>query len=350
MSIKLRSKKTKDGAQSLYLDIYHNRNRSYEFLGIKIEKNDPLRKQKKETAEKIRSQKELELTTSFYNLPSPFTGDRDFIEYFESKYKDYSSRAAKNKLVEFAGGKVVNGKLSFNLVDEKFLNDFKEWLLKRISNNTTWVYIYKLKAILNKAVKEKIIPYNPAKYVSIKNEETEKIHLTLDELQKLYKTECEDEEIKKAFLFSCYTGLRLSDVRQLTWQQIREGKLFFRQKKTRGLEYLPLNKFALSLLASSNPKVIPLPEMLVFKLNKNKIWCLGKTLRDWAKEAGINKYITFHTARHTFATLALSKGVDLYTVSKMLGHKNINTTQIYAKIIDKTVEKAVQKLPSLTAK
>lgn len=350
MSVKLRSKKTKDGGQSLYLDIYYKGKRRYDFLDIKIEKNDKDRKQKKELAEKIRSQRELEIHANAHNLPNYYNGKNDFLEYYESKCLDQSYRSSKNKLIEFSSKQLVNGKLPFNKIDEKFCEDYKAWLLTKISNNTTWVYIYKLKAVLNKAVKEKLIQYNPAKYVSIKHEETEKIYLTIEELQSLYKTDCDNKVIKRAFLFACYTGLRISDIKELTWGQIREGKLFFKQKKTKSVEYLPLNDTALEILYSDNDeKVIPLPETKVFNISNQKSKRIGKILRDWAKEAGINKYITFHTARHTFATISLTYGVEIYTVSKLLGHKSLNTTQIYAKIVNEQMNEAVKKLPPLKA-
>ncbi len=349
MSVKIRAKKTKDGGQSLYLDIYYKGVRHYESLDIKIKKNDPDRKQKKELAEKIRSQKELEIPANAHNLPNYYSGEKDFISFYKSKSLDHAYTSSRKKLEEFSKNKLVNNTLPFNRIDEKFCEDYKEWLLTKVSNNTTWMYISKLKAVLNKAVKEKLINYNPAKYIEIRNEETEKVFLTLEELKILYKTDCKDKELKKAFLFSCYTGLRLSDVKNLTWQHIRDGKLYFRQKKTRGVEYLPLNEMIIELLYKDlEENVIPLPETKVFNLHK-KSSRLGKALREWAKEAEIDKYITFHTGRHTFATILLTFGTDLYTVSKMLGHKSIKTTEIYAKIVNEKVDEAVKRLPSLKA-
>ncbi len=348
MSVKLRTKKNKNGNQSLYLDIYYRGKRHYEFLQIMIEKNDNLKKQKKELAEKKRSQREFEIFANANKLPTYYNGENDFLEYFDKCCTDRSYKSAKNKLEEFAKNETVNGILTFNCIDEKFCEDYREWLHTKVSNNTTWVYVLKLKTVLNKAVKEKLIPYNPAKFVSVKPEETEKIYLTLEELKKLYKTEYKNMELKKAFLFACYTGLRLSDIKNLTWGQIREGKLFFRQKKTRGVEYLPINETALKILYSNtHDNVIHLPEVKVFDIKVQRSENIGYQLRQWAEKAEVEKYITFHTARHTFATTSLTYGVDLFTVSKTLGHKNINTAQIYAKIIDEKVNDSIKKLPSL---
>jgi integrase len=347
MSVKLRSKKLSNGTESFYLDIYHKGKREYEFIDVKIYPNDPQRKAKKIIADNIRAQKELDIPADAYNIPK-FYKDEDFLAFYLSKVRDISFKSSYNKLKEFSQNKMSKGILPFRFVDEKFCEDYKEWLLERISNNTTWVYIYKLKAVLNKAVKEKKILYNPSKFVSIKNEESERIYLTLDEIKLLNDAECENPELKRAFLFSCFTGLRSSDIKNLTWGQIRENKMFFRQKKTRGFEYLPLSEAAIKILYSNNPdNVIPLPENKVFDLKIDKSGNIGKFLRKWAKTVKIDKYLTFHSARHTFATLSLTYGIDLYTVSKLLGHKSINTTQIYAKVINEKVNQAVKMLPNL---
>ena len=159
----------------------------------------------------------------------------------------------------------------------------------------------------------------------------------------MISTELENIEVKKAYVFSCFTGLRISDVKSLTWSQIQENKLSFRQKKTKGLEYLPLAKTAIKYLYMNVDMQEINPDKNVFLLGKDET--TNNILRKWAKKAKVNKYLTFHSARHTFATLSLSSGIDLYTVSKMMGHKSIKMTEIYAKIINKTVEEAVTKLP-----
>ena len=141
--------------------------------------------------------------------------------------------------------------------------------------------------------------------------------------------------------------MRLSDIKALTWGQIRDGKVFFRQKKTKGIEYLPISPTAKNILNQIERNDINDLDVKIFKLGKRTSERIGEKLRDWAKEAKVNKYITFHTARHTFATLSLNSGVDLYTVSKLLGHKSIKMTEIYAKVTNKKTDEAVTKLPAL---
>lgn len=345
MSVKLRSKKLSNGSDSLYLDIYIKGNRYYETLDIKITKNDPYRKHKKEMAEAKRAKRELEIIADYHDVPKNFNGDEDFIEYFKKNYTDYSSRSSLNAFVKFLNKKTLNDKLPFKLLNEKVIEDYKEYLLNKYKNSTAWMYLIKLKTILNKAVKEKIISNNPGKHISIKLLDIEKTFLTENELKLLAETETENIEVKKAFLFSCFTGLRISDVKKLTWSQIREQKLFFRQTKTKKIEYLPLAESALKYLNLNINKSEINPEDNVFKLGTEET--VNNQLRAWAKKAKINKYLTFHSARHTFGTLSLSSGNDIYTVSKMMGHKSVKMTEIYAKVINKTIDEAITKLPKI---
>jgi len=187
-----------------------------------------------------------------------------------------------------------------------------------------------------------LIPRNPFAGVEhVKPKETERAFLTIEELRQLAAAECRYPEVKRAFLFSSFSGLRISDVRRLTWSNVRNGKLEFRQKKTDGVEYLPLSEQARRLLGENG-----VSEQHVFNLPRS-LWTIEKVLRAWAREASIDKHLTFHVSRHTFATMALSHDVDLFTVSKLLGHKDISTTQIYARIIDKKMQEAVSRLPEI---
>lgn len=348
MSVKLRSKNTKEG-QSLYLDIYYKGKRRYEFLGLTIKKNDPNKRKIKELAEKKRSKIELEIFANAHDLPNFYNNKSDFIKYFDENAKDPAYKATLSRIKKFTKKSLIEGEFPFYRVDEKFCEDFKQYLIDdELKNNTVWVLILKLKAILNKAVRDRIIPVNPARYVKIKLEETEKIYLTIDEIKKLSKKDYDIKDIKKAFLFACFTGLRLSDIKLLTWKQVREGKLYFKQKKTRGIEYLPLSQSAMSILNEKRTEEeISEDEKNIFNLKIKRSEDIGAHLRKWAKAAEVDKYVTFHTARHTFATLSLTYGIDLFTVSKMLGHKNINTTQVYAKIVNEKINEAVNKLPAI---
>lgn len=343
MSVKLRSKKLSDGSESFYLDIYLKGIRQYEFLGIKFKKNDADKKQKKELAEAKRSKRELELIANYHDLPKNFNGDDDFLEFYKSKCKNKSFKSTFLKFKEFSEKKTVYNRLPFKLINEKFCEDYKEYLLDDVKNSSAWLYLEKLKTVLNLAVKEKIIPSNPAKYVKIRLEGTERVYFTKDELIILANTECKENDIKRAFMFSCFTGLRISDINKLTWSQIKEKRLFVKQTKTKGIEYLPLSESALKYLYMDQDLENLSPDKKIFKLKSDM--STNRKLKEWVKEAKINKHISYHASRHTFATLSLSSGIDIYTVSKMMGHKSVKMTEIYAKIINKTVEEAVSKLP-----
>jgi integrase len=154
--------------------------------------------------------------------------------------------------------------------------------------------------------------------------------------------------VKNAFLFSCFSGLRYSDITALTWGQLQtdnEGKTVIRyvQQKTNKPENLQLSSEALKFLPEKNDAK---SADTIFNLPANNY--TNFVLAGWTLAAGINKRVTFHVSRHTNATLLLSLDVPIETVSKLLGHSDIQTTQIYAKVIDKSKRAAVSKLDGLT--
>ena len=168
--------------------------------------------------------------------------------------------------------------------------------------------------------------------------------MTLGELNSLVKTDCKSPEVKIQALFSALTGLRRSDIQKLIWEEVQyaeaSGHLIrFKQKKTGGSETLPITDQAFSLLGERKQSLEK-----VFSLIEATNQRENRYLTKWVLDAGISKKITFHCFRHTFATLQLSMGTDIYTVSKMLGHKDLNTTQIYAKIIDETKRTAANRI------
>lgn len=144
-------------------------------------------------------------------------------------------------------------------------------------------------------------------------------------------------------IFSALTGMRWSDINLMKWEDIIEtpsGWVYkFRQAKTKGIEYLPISKQAISTLGERK-------KGRVFEGLKYSAW-MNLKLAQWAMRAGITRHITFHSARHTFATLQLSNGTDIYTVSKLLGHRELKTTQLYAEVIDQKKVDAVNNFPEL---
>jgi len=342
MSVKLRKRKLKSGRVSLYLDIYSSGQRHYDFLRLYLDGNRQANKETLQLAESIRAKRQLELQSQRHGFAAPFKRKADFVRFFADLAatkgeKDTAWRNTLQYLRRFTGGSV-----RFDAVNEPWLEALKVHLLENLAQNTARLYLAKVKAALNYAVRHKIIPVNPFSYVeNIKHIESERTYLTVDELRLLAQTHCRNAEVRRAFLFACFTGLRVSDIRALTWNQIRGERLHFRQQKTSGQEYMPLSVSAQHLLGETGK-----PDSPIFRLPgaQNSV---NDIIAAWVLEADIDKHVTFHVSRHTFATMALSHDIHLYTVSKLLGHKDIATTQIYAKIIDKKKQEAVNRLPEI---
>jgi len=240
--------------------------------------------------------------------------------------------------------------LPFSKLDLSFAEDFKNHLKSApsgggkkgvISNSTASTYFSIFKACLKQAFIDGYLPFDlSAKIKGIRVIQAKREYLTMDELNKLAATPCEMEVLRRASLFSVLTGLRLSDIQKLTWKEVviedGKGKLLFTQKKTKGAEYTPISNQALELCGTPS-----LPDKYVFEDLPSSSW-ISRPLKKWISNAGIQKNITFHCFRHTYATLQLANGTDIYTVSKMLGHTNVATTQIYSKVIDSKKDIASQ--------
>jgi integrase len=374
IKVKLRKKIISGNRHSLYLDFYPaiphpetGKPTRREFLGLYIfdKINNPIDNQhKKETlqlAEQIRQKRENHL-----NKPEIYTGyekeqlkikelgEENFVTYFKSladkrKASNHDNWvSAYNYLETF-----TKGNLKFIDLNQKFCNNFKDYLLTTKSNkskkvtlaqNSAVSYFNKLKATLKQAYKDGYLSSDlNSKIQPIKQAETQRNFLTIEELNSLVKTDCNNPLLKRAALFSALTGLRFSDIKNLVWGELEyiEGNGYFiqfKQQKTKGVEMMPISEQAYSLLGKPKEPTNKVFEGLTYSAYENK------HLYQWIGAAGITKDITFHCFRHTFATLQLSKGTDIYTVSKMLGHRELKTTQIYAKIIDQTKRDAADKI------
>jgi integrase len=244
--------------------------------------------------------------------------------------------------------------LRFSDINTELCDEFREFLettkskksdKMKLSENSIKTYYDKFRSALKQAYKDGYISDNIAeKTNAVKQAETQRNYLTLEELNTLVKTDCKSVEIKTQALFSALTGLRRSDIQKLTWGEVQHVKgsgylIRFMQKKTGGSETLPITEQAFNLLGERKQSTDN-----VFTLIQETNQRENRYLTKWVLDAGITKKITFHCFRHTFATLQLSMGTDIYTVSKMLGHKDLNTTQIYAKIIDETKRTASNRI------
>ena len=281
-------------------------------------------------------------------------GEKNFIEYFKKLADKRTDSNRSNWISSYNYLKdFTNGELKFEDLDETICNEFKEYLLsaksKRsdkttLSQNSAGSYFNKFKATLKQAYKDKYLQYDLNLSIDqIKVSETRRSFLTIEELNNLVKTECKNPVIKNAAIFSAMTGLRFSDIQKLVWSELEYIKgngnfIQFRQQKTEGEEMMPISEQAYSLLGERKAPTDKVFDGLNYSAYSNK------DLAKWIGAAGITKDITFHSFRHTFATLQLSNGTDIYTVSKMLGHRDLKTTQIYAKIISKTKRDAANRI------
>ena len=369
--IRIRVKDLTNGSKSIYLDMYMNGKRKYEFLRLYIipenSKSDRVRNSETlKLANAIKSHQQGLLQNQSYGFKVNKVSNIKLIDYLQS----IAERKSENEVRKTALHAVIchlkrydPNEIQLNRVDKEYILGFLNYLTtvkqthskkEKLLHVNTQNYYYKiLRYSLNYAISEELISVNPMD--KIKNEEkphrhrTEREFLTIDELKKLAQTPFYNTLLKKAFLFSCFCGLRHSDIIALTWRDIevdenKNYRLHIIQKKTKEAISLPLSQEGVKQLPKrENAKDSD-------KIFKGLI-TLGRTneiLPRWAEQAGIKKHITFHTARHTHATMLLTLGVDLYTVSKLLGHTNILTTQIYAKLVDESKKKAIDLIPNIT--
>ena len=374
MKITLRKKKLTTGKYSLYIEYYkgsiqsdqgkteHIRHFEYlkEYLII-----DPQTSQEKKANEEVQKKAEqilairrAEYAQGKYGIKDRSKNKLLFLTYYdklkEERYEtkgNYDNWDAAQKHIE---NYCKKRKITFEDIDEEFVLGFKKFLATKartksntpLSQNTRFTYYNKFKAALRKAFEEGYTSKNYATTVKgFAQGETSREYLTHEELQAMAKAECKHPILKSAFLFSCLTGLRWSDINKLTWSEVREAgdetQLVFKQKKTAGQEYQFISPQARNLMGKRKQEKDRVFQGLKYGAHFN-----AEILR-WCMRAGITKHITFHSARHTHAVLLFTNGADIYTVSKVLGHREIRTTQVYAKIVDKKKKEAAYLIPEL---
>lgn len=379
IKVALRDKPISKGRKSLYLDFYppipHPKTGEptrREFLGLytfekpKTATDKHHNAETQKIAESIRQKRE-----NLLNKPEIYSqyekqqlkikeqGEINFVEYFRKlankrKASNYDNWVSALHYLET----FTNGNLKFADLNEMFLENFKDYLLSTkskksdkttLSQNSAVSYFNKVKATIKQAYKDGILQTDlNAKVIPIKPEETRREYLTIEELNALAKTPFSNELLKRAILFSALTGLRFSDIQKMRWSEMEYIKgqgyfINFNQKKTKGVEVYPISEQAYNLTkGKENPNEMEQDKNVFENLPYSAYH--NKQLAKWILEAGITKKITFHNFRHTFATLQLYNGTDIYTVSKMLGHKDLKTTQIYAKIVDEAKREASNKI------
>jgi integrase len=346
MSVKVREKRGR-----LYLDIYQSGKRTWESLNLALTKDKAQNREIYRLAEICRSKRETQLLAGAWNISDPVSGKTallSFLEEYTKNYKSPSIMAACVKHVrEFQGGTILLAQIT-----PKWVEDFQSYMLGKdgISQSTAVYYSGILRCALGKAAKNNMILKNPAEGVKrIPATETELVYLNSGELKRLAAVTVSDPygaEVRRAFLFACFTGLRAVDLETLTWGRIETDpmQIIKSQVKTKTPVYIPLNKTAQGLIADGKEHV---PEERIFNLGTHIRRTSYTYLQRWVKEAQIAKPVGWHTARRTFATLALENGADIFTVAKLLGHSSISQVAKYAKATDKLRRDAVNALPEI---
>lgn len=374
--IRVRQKPLQNGNISLYLDIYRDGRRSYEFLKLYLvpERTKEDREKNRQTmqlANSVKAKRIVEMQNREYGFKSEAASDTLFYPYYRSmcqKRLGAESRGNWGNWYSCLHHLLIYDKdeeLTFADITPAWVQGFHDYLEneavawshdyrkrlkdKPLARNSKLSYFNKLRACLNQAFEDRIIPINPARYVeNFKAEEGTRMYLTVDEVRKLAQTVCEYPRVKAAFLFSCLTGLRRSDVLRITWGDVHQQgeftRIIFRQKKTHGQEYLDITPQAAELMGERGKS----NEQVFQDIHSPSV--TNRAIQEWVLRAGIDKKITFHCGRHTFATMMLDLGTDIYTVSKLLGHRELSTTQIYAKVMDKNKQKAVANIPNILHK
>ena len=360
--VRLREKELANGVRSLYLDIYVSGKRSYEFMKLYLipETNPQAKVQNENTmraANTIKLNRILEITNNKAGLKNTSIRAKMLLkDWMETFRQAQEQKGVKDhKLIH----NTIHALTAYNInvamrdVNRDYIigltnylrNDYRSPRGKKLKDYSVINYLGCLRNALNMAVREDVIADNPIMKLSaqdkVKAPESQREFLTIEEVQKLEATDSPYPHIKQAFLFACYTGLRCSDVRSITWGKIvKDGekyRLHTVMFKTKRPFYIPLSKKAMQWMPERGDKTDDdlIFENIPVQVN-TKLY-----LQPWLDKAGITKPITFHCSRHTFGTMMLTLGADIYTTSKLLGHTKVEVTQIYAKIINKKKDDAV---------
>lgn len=360
-TVTLRTRPLKNGMLSYYLDYYpgyrdqetmktirHEGLNIYIYANPKNERERNFNATMSEKAEAIRCRRFESIVNDRYDFFDRHKLKADFLEYYRKQLRKHDQ---KWEFVYHHFYNFVHGKCTFEEIDIDLCNKFREYLLNakqlrrddRISKNSASGYWSTFKGLLKILYRNRLIKTNINDFLDkIEIEDTPKDYLSVEELYKLAETPCKKPILKTAALFSCLTSLRISDILSLQWHEIVDfaagGKCVHTiTQKTKTEDIIPVSDEALQLIGYSPEKT-----GLVFKGLKRS-WT-QHPMKEWIREAGITKNITFHCFRHTFATLQIAAGTDIYTVSKMLTHRNVSTTQIYAELVSEKKRESANKI------
>jgi len=341
VTLRIRKGKMMD---SIQLDVVEDGKRTRENLGLYLTGDRDKDRETLLLAEQIRAKRLRERTLRNAGIAEiSFRPEEDFLNFYDAlmERKGKPWRNLRSHITAF----VKNTRPRFADITEQWLSGFRDHLNgKKLAQNTIASYLDVLKTALNIAVRQKVISVNPFVYMDpIRRSRTQREYLTVEELVALSAAPCAFPEVRRPFLFACLTGLRISDLKALTWKNVRPDGIRFTQKKTGDVTVIPLATQAREILGEQG-KAKAGDHVFDFPYGED---VFNQRLLRWVKSAGIEKHVTSHTARHTFATMLITQGNDLYSVQHLLGHRDIKVTQIYAKLVDARKQSAIASLPKL---
>jgi len=346
MGVKVRVSRGK-----LFLDIYWQGERKWENLHLSLPADKATAKETMRLADIIRAKREQQLVAGEFGLQDIVAGKQGLVEYAtklaSTQHKKNPLPKSIHYLKEYAGTVTLGG------VTSKWLDGYRDFLLHQeaLGEATASKYLSVLKTVLHQAIRDRLIIRDPCEGVKgIKVPEALTQHLTLAEIERLAKTPIGGglgADVKKAFLFACFTGLRISDLRGLKWGNIERDPLAIQkiQQKTKAIVKIPLAATAWAIIddkAIHHADAPVFPELAAKVKTNTNVYLVA-----WAKHAGIEKRLGWHVARRSFGTLALQNGSDLKTVSKLLGHTNLKHTEKYLKTDSGTMQRAIDALPEI---
>ena len=380
---KLGAKILSSGKESIFLDYYlgyrmiydekqdkevarKDRKREYIKLYLWQAPRTPLeRQQNKETlelAKKIRFEREQEMKAGELGYRLEKKDNINFLDYFQNYIDNYPKkdiRVIMMALGKFKSFLAEKHPIYANFIKPTNLNrdlmlEFVEYLQNICVGEGAHTIFQRFKKVIKYAEEHDVIHKNPCNGITCKIDDQviKKDILSIEEIENLLNTRYQGEnlEIRKAFIFCLYTGMRFCDVKVLKFSNVDYSNklLSFEQNKTSGHSkasnvVLPLNDGLLSLIG--HPSSLNNMDEVIFKLPSHTM-CL-KALRHWTARAGITKHITWHCARHSFAVNILNNGANIKTVSSLLGHSGLKHTEKYTRAVDKLKEDAINSLPKL---
>lgn len=382
---KLGAKVLSDGRESLFLDYYlgfdlavsSKTGKEYKRVHTKREylklylwqapRSTMERQQNKETlevAKRLRFERGQQLLEDAEGYRLRRDRDVNFLDWMEAYYNAYTKadkrhiKRARTVFIDFLNATPEYAKFANRIKPQQLTKEmmvaFTEYLQGRFVGEGAHTLYARFKKIIKSAVEADVMRKNPCNGVVIKidNGTLKKDVLSVEEVNQMIATHYsgENPNIRRAFIFSCYCGLRWCDVKDLTFANVdyANKRLIFEQAKTKGHSsassvVIPLNDGLLSLIG--RPTAESNRDEVIFPLPSHNM-CL-KALRHWTKRAGIEKHITWHCARHSFAVNILNNGANIKTVASLLGHSGLKHTEKYTRAVDSLKEAAINSLPEL---